>query len=156
MVLLSVFGEISYLYLFMLKRVAVTVLLGLFPLGLNSCSERDRTAESSAETAESLEEDRIELLKEIAKGDESATRLVNDVINTIFRQNRDRSDAEAQKLIELCFGNVFVDTTKLQDLIYKTDPDSSLCVDSGPELVKLEEERKTLEAARSEYKERCQ
>ena len=89
-------------------------------------------------------------LKEIAKDDESDSRQVNEVIGTIFRQNRDRSDAEAQKLLDIYFGNVFVDTTKLQDVINKTDPDSTLYVGPGPELDKLKEERKTLEAAHGE------
>lgn len=89
-------------------------------------------------------------LKEIAKDDESDSRQVNEVIGTVFRQNRDRSDAEAQKLLDIYFGNAFVDTTNLQDIINKTDPDSTLFVGEGPELEKLKEERKTLEAAHGE------
>lgn len=90
-------------------------------------------------------------LQETAKGDESDTRQVNEVIGTIFRQNRERSDADAAKLLDLYFGDVFQDTTKLQDIINKTDPDSTLFVGAGSaELEKLKEERKKLEAARGE------
>lgn len=97
--------------------------------------------------------DYVLTLKEEAKGNEQETRQVNEVIGTIFRQNRDRSDAEAEKLLKLYFGDVFQDTGKLQDLICKTDPDSTLYVgDGSPELEKLKEERKSLESAQQEKK----
>lgn len=97
--------------------------------------------------------DYVLTLKEEAKGNEQETRQVNEVIGTIFRQNRDRSDAEAEKLLKLYFGDVFQDTGKLQDIINKTDPDSTLYVgDGSPELEKLKEERKSLESAQQEKK----
>lgn len=90
-------------------------------------------------------------LKEIAKDNEADARQVNEVIGTIFRQNRDRSDEAAQKLLNMYFGDAMGDTSKLQDLINKTDPDSAFFVGKdNADLPRLQEERKKLEEMRKE------
>lgn len=89
-------------------------------------------------------------LKEAAKGDAQLEQLITQVIATVFRQNRERSDADAEKLLKMCCEEPFANTAALQDLINKTDPDSTLYIGPGAELDKLTEQRKTLEKVRKE------
>ena len=89
-------------------------------------------------------------LKEAAKGDAQLENLITQVIATVFRQNRERSDADAEKLLKMYCEEPFADTSVLQDLINKTDPDSTLYIGPGAECDKLTEQRKKLETVRKE------
>lgn len=82
--------------------------------------------------------------------DDTAREQVRMCIGSMVAQNRDRSDADADKLIALYFDNVDGDTSAIQDIINKTDPDSTLFVGEGPQLEKLKEERKKLEDVRKQ------
>ena len=74
-----------------------------------------------------------------------------DVISTILKQDRARSTADAEKLLTMCFENPFADTSGIQDVINKTDPMSTLYLgDTHPDLPKLQEQLKTMEAARKQ------
>ena len=89
-------------------------------------------------------------LQEMAKGSKDHEDDVKLVISTIFRQNRERSDADAEKILNLFCEAPFADTSKVQDLINKSDPDSTLFIGEGPELEKIKEERKKLEQSRKD------
>ena len=82
--------------------------------------------------------------------DDTAREQVRMCIGSMVAQNRDRSDADADKLIALYFDNVEGDTSAIQDIINKTDPDSTLFVGEGAQLEKLKEERKKLEDVRKQ------
>lgn len=82
--------------------------------------------------------------------DDRAKEQVRLCIGSMFAQNRERSDADADKLIALYFENAEGDTSAIQDIINKTDPDSSLFVGEGPQLEQLKEQRKKLEDLRKQ------
>ena len=89
-------------------------------------------------------------LQQKAKGSADHEADIKLVISTIFRQNRERSDADAEKILKLFCEQPFADTSKVQDLINKSDPDSSLFIGEGPELEKIKAERETLEKSRKD------
>lgn len=77
--------------------------------------------------------------------------VIQDVIGTIMKQNRPRSIEDANKLLEMSFDEPFGDTSNIQDIINKTDPDSTLYVgDTHPDLPKLQEQFKELGARRKQ------
>lgn len=89
--------------------------------------------------------------REANKDNAKSLTGINNVIGTIMKQDRPRSQAEADKLIDMCFENPFGDTSGLKAIIFKTDPDSIEYVgDTSPELPKLKEEQKKLEALRKQ------
>lgn len=89
--------------------------------------------------------------KEAQQGNAKALAGINDVIGTIMKQDRPRSQENADKLISMCFDNPFGDTSGLKAIIFKTDPDSIEYVgDTSPELPQLKEEQKKLEALRKQ------
>lgn len=89
--------------------------------------------------------------KESNAGNAAALRCINDVIGTILKQDRARSIADAEKLLGMCFDNPYGDTSNIQDYINKTDVDSTLYIgDTHPDLPKLKEELKKLEALRKQ------
>ena len=92
--------------------------------------------------------------KEAKADDAKALRSINDVIGTILKQDRPRSLEDAEKLLNMCFDNPFGDTSGIQDIINKTDVDSTLYIgDTHPDLPKLQEELKTLEARRKQKRQ---
>ncbi len=89
--------------------------------------------------------------KEAAADDAKTLRGINDVIGTILKQDRPRSIADGEKLLGMCFDNPFGDTSNIQDIINKTDVDSTLYIgDTHPDLPKLKEELETLQARRKQ------
>ena len=89
--------------------------------------------------------------KESAADDAKTLRGINDVIGTILKQDRPRSIADGEKLLGMCFDNPFGDTSNIQDIINKTDVDSTLYIgDTHPDLPKLKEELETLQARRKQ------
>ena len=94
--------------------------------------------------------DYVTELQEKAKGSADHESDIKMVIATVFRQNRERSDADAEKILKMFCEAPFADTSKVQDLINKSDPDSSLFIGEGPELEKIKDERKTLEQSRKD------
>lgn len=88
-------------------------------------------------------------LQEQAKGNADNEDVIKQVIAGIFRQNRERSDADAEKLLKMFYEEPFADTTALQDLINKVDPDSSLFIGEGPELDKLKKQHDELKKVRA-------
>ncbi len=77
--------------------------------------------------------------------------VIDDVLGTVIKQNRPRSMADAEKLLNMCFTDPFGDTSGIQDIINKTDPISTLYIgDTHPDLPKLQEELKKLEALRKQ------
>lgn len=82
--------------------------------------------------------------------DDRAKEQVRLCIGSMVAQNRERSDADADKLIALYFENAEGDTSAIQDIINKTDPDSSLFVGEGAQLEQLKEQRKKLEDLRKQ------
>ena len=89
--------------------------------------------------------------KEANKDKPKVQKIIDDVISTILKQDRARSTADAEKLLAMCFENPFADTSGIQDVINKTDPMSTLYLgDTHPDLPKLQEQLKTMEAARKQ------
>ena len=89
--------------------------------------------------------------KEANKDKPKVQKIIDDVISTILKQDRARSTADAEKLLTMCFENPFADTSGIQDVINKTDPMSTLYLgDTHPDLPKLQEQLKTMEAARKQ------
>ena len=77
--------------------------------------------------------------------DPKAINTVNNAIGSFFAQNRERSDADAEKLISLLCEQPFADTSKLRDIINKIDKDSTLYIgDGNPQLPALKEEAEAL------------
>lgn len=92
--------------------------------------------------------------KEANKDNAKVHASIVSVIGTILAQNRERTVAQADKLIELYFDEPFGDTSGMQDIINKTDDMSTLYVgDNSPELPKLKEELKKLEKMRNQKKQ---
>ena len=76
---------------------------------------------------------------------------IEGTIGTILKQDRPRSQAMADKLLSLCFENPYGDTSGLQAIIFKTDPDSVEYIgDSNPELETLKARQKELENLRKQ------
>lgn len=89
--------------------------------------------------------------KEAAADDAKALSNINNVIGTILKQDRPRSIADGEKLLGMCFDNPFGDTSNIQDIINKTDADSTLYIgDTHPDLPKLKEELETLQTRRKQ------
>ena len=77
--------------------------------------------------------------------DPKAINQVHNAIGSFFAQNRERSDADAEKLISIICEKPFADTAKLRDIINKIDKDSTLYIgDSDPQLPALKEEAEAL------------
>lgn len=89
--------------------------------------------------------------KEVYSNDKAILVCINDVIGTIFKQDRPRTQEQADKLIEMSFKDAFADTSGLKAIIFKTDPASIEYVgDDSPELPTLKEKQKELEALRKQ------
>ncbi len=89
--------------------------------------------------------------KETIKDDAKALRNIDNVIGTILKQDRARSVEDAEKLLTMCFDEPYGDTSGIQDIINKTDVDSTLYIgDAHPDLPRLLEELKTLEERRKQ------
>ncbi|MGN0829271.1 MAG: hypothetical protein ACI4PZ_06100 [Akkermansia sp.] len=86
--------------------------------------------------------------------DERAKEQVRLSIGSLFAQNRDRSDAEAERIIGLYFDGLNADISKLPELISKTDEASEDYVgDDSPELPALKAELKKLEGLKTQKKQ---
>ena len=86
--------------------------------------------------------------------DERAKEQVRLSIGSLFAQNRDRSDAVAEKIIGLYFDGLNADISKLPELIAKTDEASEDYVgDDSPELPALKAELKKLEGLKTQKKQ---
>lgn len=95
--------------------------------------------------------DYVMQMHEKIKGDKKLEKDVLNIVGTLICQNRDRTDADAKRLIELYSPNAHADTSRLPELISKTDPDSSDYIGSNaPELESLKAERAKLEVIRKE------
>ncbi len=89
--------------------------------------------------------------KEANSDNPKALATIENVIATILKQDRPRSQAMADKLLSMCFDNPYGDTSGLQAIIFKTDPDSiEYLGDSHPELATLKEKQKELENLRKQ------
>ena len=89
--------------------------------------------------------------KEATKDNPKLQPVIENIIGTIMKQDRPRSIADAEKMLSMCFDNPFADTSGIQDIINKTDPESTLYIgDTHPDLPKLKEECKKLEALRKQ------
>ena len=77
--------------------------------------------------------------------DPKAVNMVNNAIGSFFAQNRERTDADAEKLASLICEQPFADTSKLRDIINKIDKDSTLYIgDGNPQLPALKTEAEAL------------
>lgn len=65
--------------------------------------------------------DYVTELRNMAKGDSKRENMLNQLIATIFAQNRDRSVADAEKLLNACYDNPFPDTSDAMIYIEKTE-----------------------------------
>ncbi len=90
-------------------------------------------------------------LKEKAADKPALLRVVEGTIQGMFAQNRERSDAEAKRLLDLIFDKLHEDTSDWDSIINKTDPDAADFVgESSPEYAKLMERKKALEECRQQ------
>lgn len=84
-------------------------------------------------------------LKEVAGDDPALSNELTRVVSTIFSQNRDRSDADAEKLLKMFNDRPFADTSKIAALNEKIDPAAADYIgDTHPDLKKLQDELKAL------------
>ncbi len=89
--------------------------------------------------------------KEAYSNDKAVLSCINDIIGTILKQDRPRTQEQADKLIEMSFKDAFADTSGLKAIIFKTDPESIEYVgDDSPEMPALKEKQKELEALRKQ------
>ena len=90
-------------------------------------------------------------LKETYSADKQIQVCINNIIGTIMKQDRPRTQEQADKLIEMSFKNAFADTSGIKALVFKTDPESIEYVgDDSPELPALKEKQKELEDLRKQ------
>ena len=90
-------------------------------------------------------------LKETYSDDKQIQVCINNIIGTIMKQDRPRTQEQADKLIEMSFKNAFADTSGIKALVFKTDPESIEYVgDDSPELPALKEKQKELEDLRKQ------
>lgn len=90
-------------------------------------------------------------LKETYSDDKQIQVCINNIIGTIMKQDRPRTQEQADKLIEMSFKNAFADTSGIKAIIFKTDPESIEYVgDDSPELPALKEKQKELEDLRKQ------
>ena len=89
--------------------------------------------------------------KETYSDDKAILSCINDIIGTILKQDRPRTQEQADKLIAMSFKDAFADTSGIKAIIFKTDPESIEYVgDDSPELPALKEKQKELEALRKQ------
>lgn len=89
--------------------------------------------------------------KEAHSSDKAILACINDIIGTILKQDRPRTQEQADKLIEMSFKDAFADTSGLRAIIFKTDPESIEYVgEDSPEMPVLKEKQKELEALRKQ------
>lgn len=90
-------------------------------------------------------------LKETYSDDKQIQVCINNIIGTIMKQDRPRTQEQADKLIEMSFKDAFADTSGIKDIVIKTDPASIEYVgDDSPELPALKEKQKELEDLRKQ------
>jgi len=93
----------------------------------------------------------LQELKASAAGDEKAIRHIDDAIRSVVGLDRERTDEEAAKLLNLVFDKIQMDTSDWQTIINKTDPDAAGFVGEGsPEYQSLMDRRKELEECRQQ------
>lgn len=93
----------------------------------------------------------LQELKASAAGDEKNAKHIDDAIRSVVGLDRDRTDEEADKLLNLVFDKIHLDTSDWQSVINRTDPDAADFVgESSPEYEKLMERRKDLEKCRQQ------
>ncbi len=90
--------------------------------------------------------------KEKYSDDKAILACINDIIGTILKQDRPRTQEQADKLIEMSFKNAYADTSEIKSIVFKTDPESVYYIgDKDPEQLKLlQEKQKELEALRKQ------
>lgn len=90
--------------------------------------------------------------KEKYSGDKAILACINDIIGTILKQDRPRTQEQADKLIEMSFKDAYADTSEIKSIVFKTDPESVYYIgDKDPEQLKLlQEKQKELEALRKQ------
>lgn len=89
--------------------------------------------------------------KETHSDDKQILSCINNVIGTILKQDRPRTQEQADKLIGMCFKDAYADTSGLKAIIFKTDPESIEYIGAdSPELEGLKEQQKELEALRKQ------
>lgn len=90
-------------------------------------------------------------LKETYSDDKQIQVCINNIIGTIMKQDRPRTQEQADKLIEMSFKDAFADTSGIKAIVFKTDPASIEYVgDDSPELPALKEKQKELEDLRKQ------
>lgn len=73
-------------------------------------------------------------------------RLIIAGLNTALAQNRERKTSDVRPLISTIYDKIEVDTSGLNDLVAKTDPDAAAFIgEDNPQLAALKEQRKVLE-----------
>ncbi len=89
--------------------------------------------------------------KETYSDDKAILSCINDIIGTILKQDRPRTQEQADKLIAMSFKDAFADTSGIKAIIFKTDPESIEYIgDDSPELPALKEKQKELETLRKQ------
>ena len=68
--------------------------------------------------------DFIDEMQQKAGSDEKAQQSIRNLLGTLLCQRRERENASADKLIKVYLGDPHADTSKLQELILKTDLDA--------------------------------
>ena len=90
-------------------------------------------------------------LKETYSDDKQIQVCINNIIGTIMKQDRPRTQEQADKLIEMSFKDAFADTSGIKAIVFKTDPASIEYVgDDSPELPALKKKQKELEDLRKQ------
>ena len=92
-----------------------------------------------------------EELLPLAGDDERKKKIVQSMISTAVRQNRDRSPEEAQRLIKLVYDKIDEDTTAWSDVMAQTNPEAATFIgEDDPNYPSLMEQRKSLEKGRDQ------
>lgn len=90
-------------------------------------------------------------MKAAAGGDPKLQKLVDEIIASVVRKDRDRQPADAQKLVKMVYDKLDVDTSAWEGINEKTDKDSAMFVgEDSPEYEKLMKQRADIEESRKQ------
>lgn len=90
-------------------------------------------------------------MKSAAGEDPKLQKLVDEIIASVVRKDRDRQPADAQKLVKMVYDKLDVDTSAWEEINEKTDKDSAMFVgEDSPEYEKLMKQRADIEGCRKQ------
>ncbi len=93
----------------------------------------------------------VQDMKPAAGDDPKLQKLVDEMIASVVRQDRDRKPEDAEKLVKMVYDKLDVDTSAWEEINEKTDKDSADFVgEDSPEYAELMKKRADIEGSRKQ------